>query len=253
MHARSMTDQASAGRQSAAGQQGRGSVASHRDASPFDDAVAADDAAAVTENRHFVRRAVAFLAGDCGIRQFIDIESGLATRGNVHEIAQKFNPDARVLYVDNDPLVVTHAQSLLADDATTVAINRDLRDPDQILGHRAVRALIDLSAPVAVLLVAVLHVIKEPEVAYDIVERLKVAVAPGSYLVVSHIATDDLLSKAGVARTHREIAQFFDGLELISPGIVSVSSWRAKLPVRKTRILLYAGVGRKLFECEVVH
>jgi hypothetical protein len=250
-----MTDQARAGRQNATGRQGRASVASDRDATPFDDdALPSDDAAVVAQNKHFVRRAVAFLAGDCGIQQFIDIGSGLPTRGNVHGIAQQFNPDARVLYVDNDPLVVTHAQSLLAENATTVAINRDLRDPDQILGHRALRALIDIAAPVAVLLVAVLHLIKEPDAAYDIVRRLKTAVAPGSYLVVSHVTAGDMPSAAGVARSRREIARFFDGFELVSPGIVSASAWRANLPVRKpNRIEHYAGVGRKLSECEVMH
>jgi hypothetical protein len=250
-----MTDQASTGRQSAAGRQGTALVASCRHAARFnDDVLAADDAAVVLQNEHFVRRAVAFLAGDCGIQQFIDIGSGLPARGNVHEIAQRFSPDARILYVDNDPLVVTQAQSLLADNATTVAINRDLGDPDQILGHRALRALIDITAPVAVLLTAVLHLVKEADTAYGIIERLKAAVAPGSYLVVSHLTASDLSIEAGVARTRREMAKFFDGFELVSPGIVSASSWRANLPVRKPSELgLYAGVARKLAECGAAH
>jgi hypothetical protein len=212
------------------------------------------------QNRDFLRRAVGFLAGECGIQQFIDVGTGLPTRGNVHEIAQRFTPNARVLYVDNDPVVVTHAQALLADNVRTVAINRDLRDPDEILGHPALRALIDIAAPVAVLLVAVLHFVRDSDGVHEIVERLKGAMAPGSYLVISHVTGDDLPAEAtekarelyekstapGVARTRGEITRFFDGLEIVPPGVVSVSSWRVKLPVRKPRrTILYAGVGRK--------
>jgi trans-aconitate methyltransferase len=219
-----------------------------------------DAAVAARQNRDFLRRAVGFLAGGCGIEQFIDIGTGLPTRGNVHEIAQQFTPDARVLYVDNDPVVVTHAQALLADNATTVAINRDLRDADQILRHPALRALIDMDAPVAVLLVAVLHFVKDSDGAYEIVERLNGAMAPGSYLVVSHVTGDDLPAEAterardlyekstapGVARTRREIARFFDSLELVSPGVVNVSSWRANSAAPQPgRTIFYAGVGRK--------
>ena len=218
---------------------------------------------AARQNRNFLRRVVRFLARDCGIRQFIDIGTGLPTRGNVHEVAQQFATDARVLYVDNDPVVVRHAQALLANSAATVAINRDLRDPDEILGHPALQALIDLAAPVAILLVAVLHFVRDSDGVYEIVERLKDAMAPGSYLVVSHVTGENLSAEAserarqlyenstapGVARTQREIARFFDGLELVSPGIVDISSWRASLPVREPgRTVLYAGVGRKLAE-----
>lgn len=219
-----------------------------------------DAAVAARQNRDFLRRAAGFLARDCGIRQFIDIGTGLPTRGNVHEIVQHFTPDAHVLYVDNDPVVVTHAQALLADNATTVAINRDLRDPDQILSHPALRALIDIAAPVAVLLIAVLHFVKDSDGVYEIVQRLKDAMAPGSYLVVSHVTGDDLPAEAaerarelyenstapGVVRTHQEITRFFDGLEIVPPGVVNVSSWRAGLPARKPgRTIFYAGVGRK--------
>jgi S-adenosyl methyltransferase len=220
-----------------------------------------DAAVAARQNRDFLRRAVGFLARDCGFRQFIDIGTGLPTRGNVHEIAQQFTPGARVLYVDNDPVVVTHAQALLANNATTVAINRDLREPDQILGHPALRGLIDINAPVAILLVAVLHFVKDSDGPHDTVARLKDAMAPGSYLVISHVTGDDLPAEAmertrelyenstapGFARTYEEIARFFDGLQIVSPGVVNVSSWRANLPVRKPgRAIFYAGVGRKL-------
>lgn len=219
-----------------------------------------DAAVAARQNRDFLGRAVGFLAADCGIQQFIDIGTGLPTRGNVHEIAQQFTPDARVVYVDTDPVVVTHAQALLVGHGTTVAINRDLRDPDEILGHPALRAIIDIASPVAVLLVAVLHFVKDADGVYELVKLLKDAIAPGSYLVISHVTGDDLPAEAterardlyekstapGAARTHQEITRFFDGLEIVSPGIVNVSSWRASLPVRKPgRTILYAGVGRK--------
>jgi O-methyltransferase involved in polyketide biosynthesis len=221
-----------------------------------------DAARAARQNRAFLGRAVQFLARDAGIQQFIDIGTGLPTRANVHEIAQKSVPDARVLYVDNDPVVVVHAQALLADDASTVAINQDLRKPDQILTHPALRALIDLDKPVAILLAAVLHFIPDTEDPYAIAGTLKEPMAPGSYLLVSHVTGDDVSPEAaeqarkiyentstpGVMRPHAEIACFFDGLEIIPPGLVNASSWRADnspLPRRPTRTIFYAGVGRK--------
>ena len=218
-----------------------------------------DAATAARQNRAFLGRAVRFLARNAGIRQFIDIGTGLPTHGNVHEIAQKTIPDARVLYVDNDPVVAVHAQALLTDNATTVAINRDLRDPDEILNHPALRALIDLREPVAVLLVAVLHFIKDAENPYAIVGRLKEAMAPGSYLVISHVTGDDIppedaatarklydrANAPGIARTHAEVKRFFDGLDVIPPGLVSCSSWRTRPPTGPARTIFYAGIGQK--------
>jgi nucleotide-binding universal stress UspA family protein len=226
-----------------------------------------DAAVAARQNREFLRRAVGFLARDCGIQQFIDIGTSLPTRGSVHEVAQQFTSDARVLYVDNDPVVVTHAQALLANNAATIAINRDLRDPDQILGHPALRALIDTAAPVAILLVAILHFVTDADDVYEIVTRLKAAMAPGSYLVVSHVTGDDLPAEAtasarelyerstapGVTRTHHEITHFFDDLDLVPPGVVNVASWRTNVPLRTSyRTILYAGVGRKPSERHTV-
>ncbi len=220
-----------------------------------------DAAIAARQNREFLRRAVRFLAEDSGIRQFIDIGTGLPTQGNVHEIAQHFMLDARVLYVDNDPVVVTHAQALLANNAATVAISGDIRDPGQVLGHPALQALIDLEKPVAMLLVAILHFVKDTEDPYAIVERLKESMAQDSYLVISHVTGDDIPAESaerarelyeqstapGVVRTRAEVTRFFDGLELIPPGVVNVSAWRPSLPPRKSaRTIFYAGVGRKL-------
>ena len=116
---------------------------------------------AAHHNRRFLQRAVRFLAADAGVRQFVDIGTGLPTQGNVHEVAQGINPGARVLYVDYDPVVISHAQALLVKNPLVVAINRDLRDPAQIITHPALQALVDLNKPVAILLVAVLHFIRD--------------------------------------------------------------------------------------------
>jgi S-adenosyl methyltransferase len=152
---------------------GKNNVAADRQAAEELLRAVPDAAVAARQNRDFVRRAVRFLARDCGIQQFIDIGTGLPTRGNVHEIAARFRPDARVVYVDNDPVVVTHAQALLSGNTAAVAINRDLRYPDEILSHPALQTLIDLSMPTAIMLVAVLHFIKDDDKAYAIAERIK--------------------------------------------------------------------------------
>jgi hypothetical protein len=222
--------------------------------------VAVPDAAiAARQNRQFLGRAVRFLA-DSGIRQFIDIGTGLPTQGNVHEIAQQVAPDARVCYVDNDSVVVAHAQALLVKDANTAAIGRDLRDPEQIISDPDLRALIDLDKPVAILLVAILHFIADVEKPHAIVDRLKEAMTPGSYLVISHVTGDGISAEAaerarqlyenssapGVTRTRAEITCFFDGVELIPPGVVNVSSWKASRPARRSgQAIFCAGVGQK--------
>src|ERR1700677_818256 len=151
-----------------------------------------DGREAAYQNRRFLRRAVRFLASEAGIRQFIDIGTGLPTQGNVHEVAHEINSAARVMYVDYDPIVIAHAQALLATEPTVVAINRDLRTPEEILAHPALQALIDFSEPVAVLLISVMHFIKDKENPYRIVETLKAAMPPGSYLVLSHVTDDDI-------------------------------------------------------------
>ena len=135
--------------------------------------------AACHSNRRFLQRAVRFLANEAGVRQFIDIGAGLPTRGNVHEVAQETVPDARVSYIDYDPVVVSHAQALLATNRTVVAINRDLRQPEQIINHPALQALMDFTQPVAILLVAVLHFIADEDNPYGIVDRLKDVHATG--------------------------------------------------------------------------
>ena len=216
--------------------------------------------AAARENRAFLGRAVRFLAGEAGIRQFLDIGTGLPTLGNVHEIAQAANPAARVVYADYDPVVLLHANVLLAKAVTVAAVNADLRYPRDLLTSPAVRALIDFDEPVAVLLVAVLHFLEDSDDPWKIVDCIKDHMAPGSYLVVSHVTGDDLppdarqqarevyenASAPGVTRAYDDIARFFDGLVMLAPGLVNVPTWR---PDRITRTphetLFYAGIGRE--------
>ena len=212
-----------------------------------------DAAVAARQNRSFLGRAVEFLARDCGIEQFIDIGTGLPAQGSVHEVARRFVPGARVVYADNDPAVVLHAETLLAGHASAAVISADLRDPGGMLDHPSLRGLIDLDQPVAVLLVAVLHFIVDASEPYLVVDCLKEAMAAGSWLVISHVTADDLSAGAagraraafeqanapGVTRTREEVTRFFAGLEVIPPGVVSAASWRAPLPVRGSRRTIF--------------
>ncbi len=218
-----------------------------------------DAVKAANNNRIFLRRAVSFLAKEASVRQFIDIGTGLPTQGNVHEVAQRAHADARVLYVDNDPVVIAHAQALLADNATVVAINRDLRDPQEILSHPALQALINLEEPFAVLLVAVLHFIRDADNPRAIVKTLVDAMPSGSYLVISHTTAEnvsasvmnqiwqlyDRATAPAAPRSHSEIESFFDGLDILPPGLVDVSSWRTNASAKPARTIFYAAVGSK--------
>ncbi|WP_433604039.1 SAM-dependent methyltransferase [Dactylosporangium sp. CA-139114] len=196
---------------------------------------------AVVENRAFMRRVVRVLAAEHGIRQFLDIGTGIPTSPNVHEVAQGVAADARVVYVDNDPIVLAHARALLtsAPEGATAYVDADLRDPERILGDPALKATIDLSRPVALILVAVVHFLPDTDEPYGIVERLLGALAPGSFLVMSHATTDGLAPELaaqiqagrhgpGKLRDRAEFARFLEGLDLLEPGIVSVAEWRAE-------------------------
>ena len=215
---------------------------------------------AARANRAFLGRAVRFLAEEAGIRQFLDIGTGLPTQGNVHEMAQAADPQARVVYCDNDPMVIVHANALLADNLSVAASQADLRNPDFLFALPGTRALIDTSQPLAVLLVAVLHFLPDSDDPWALVERIKRQLAPGSYVVISHVTGDGIPAEAaraaakvyekasapGVARSRAEIARFFTGLELVEPGLVEVSAWRPPpLDQRPRPTLFYAGVGRK--------
>jgi hypothetical protein len=218
------------------------------------------------QNRDFLNRVVRFCVGQ-GITQFLDIGSGLPTNQNVHEVAQLVSPDASVVYVDSDPSVVIHAQAMLANSRTE-AIRGDLRRPDEILGSPQVGRLIDFSRPVAVLILAVLHVIPDEADPAGCVAVLRDALAPGSYLAISHadvspahsVGTRRLTKTArevaeplrGLenvpSRTRDDIARFFDGLTLVEPGLTDVSAWRpeddAVVP-ESDYLRIVGGVARK--------
>ena len=183
-------------------------------------------------NRAFLQRAVRFLAAEASIGQFLDLGSGLPTHGNVHQVARQIAPEAKVVYVDNDPIVHAHGNALLADEQTTILF-ADLREPARIVDHPKVRRLLDLDQPVGVLLVAILHFVRDREDPAGIVAQLRDAMAPGSYLVLSHATADFDPAAANTAaraydratapltlRRHAEVARLFDGLELVTPGLV---------------------------------
>jgi hypothetical protein len=194
----------------------------------------------IRANRALLRRAVRYLAADAGIRQFLDIGTGIPTSPNVHEVVQRVAPEARIVYVDNDPIVLSHARALLAStpQGVTDYIDADLRQPADIL--RQARQTLDFSQPVAVVLVGTLHLITDEEDPYAIVAELMAATVPGSYLLISHPAIDvDSESSTKVQtsynqhvattmtrRTRDEVARFFEGLEVLEPGIVQHHRWR---------------------------
>jgi hypothetical protein len=189
-------------------------------------------------NRAFLHRAVQFMI-DAGIRQFLDIGSGIPTVGNVHEIAQRKVPDARVVYVDIDPVAVAHAGEILRDNAWATAVQADMRFPDAVLEHPAVRGLLDLDQPVGLLLVAMLHFVPD-DGAYTAVERLRAALPAGSYIAISHGVSDTPADaeEEGIAALYRrtdvstatgrsrdQILRFFGDTVLVPPGLVWVHEW----------------------------
>ncbi|WP_345365582.1 SAM-dependent methyltransferase [Actinoallomurus liliacearum] len=205
------------------------------------------------ENRKFLQRTVRYLRA-VGIRQIIDIGAGLPTLTNTHQVAQKRAPKTRVVYVDNDPLVLANGHALLATNDRTTIIQADLRDPDGIIGHPELKKLIDWEEPVGVLAVAVLHFVRDDEGPYESVAKLRAAMAPGSYLVLSHAELNqqtqhaakvyDEASAPGVPRAQEEIERFFSGFQLVRPGLVPVSTWR-RPGYRALEIPFLGGVGRK--------
>ncbi|MCT9929604.1 SAM-dependent methyltransferase [Planotetraspora sp. A-T 1434] len=216
-------------------------------------------------DRAFLGRAVRYLAGEAGIRQFLDIGTGLPTMDNTHEVAQRVAPESRVVYVDNDPLVLLHAHALLTSTPPGVTdyIEADLREPDEILSAAA--KTLDFSKPVAIMLLGILHFVSDFTEVRQIVTRLLDAVPSGSYLALTH-ATYDIGDQATVqanvevhqdwndnaavpitARTRHEIRRFFDGLELLEPGLVSMSRWRPEATPwdEPPEVAGFCGLGRK--------
>ncbi|GIH73183.1 SAM-dependent methyltransferase [Sphaerimonospora thailandensis] len=192
------------------------------------------------QNRAFLRRAVHHLVAEAGIRQFVDIGAGLPTEGNVHEVAAEVDPGTRVAYVDNDPVVLTHARALLSNATNTVAVQGDLRDPEAILDSPELSSLIDFTEPVAILLVAVLHFVPDGDKPDELIGRLRDAVPRGSYLVLSHVTAEERSDTAHQAadvyrnanmsvtlRSRERIRRMFDGFELIEPGLVREDEWRS--------------------------
>jgi S-adenosyl methyltransferase len=194
-------------------------------------------------NRAFLGRAVRLLAA-AGISQFLDVGSGIPTEGNVHEVAQRALPGARVAYVDIDPVAVAYSKHLLAGNTSAAVIDADLRDPEKILTHQAAGRLIDFSEPAGLLLVSVLHFIADAEDPWQIVATLRDALVPGSYLVLSHATGEGKPAIARVLekvynrsvstqvrlRPGADILRFFDGFELVDPGLVCLPQWRPDSP-----------------------
>ena len=193
------------------------------------------------ENRRFLRRAVRFLAGEAGIDQFLDIGVGLPTQGAVHEVAHEVNPKVRVAYVDYDPVVVAHGNALLAAPDLSVVVREDIRRPRELLANPVIREHLDLSRPVALTLLAVLHFVPDEEDPDAIMALLRDALAPGSYLVLTHICEELLPDKAAARRAmdiyeqaserilprgSKQIRGFFGDFELVEPGLVPKHAWR---------------------------
>jgi S-adenosyl methyltransferase len=213
-------------------------------------------------NREFMGNAVRFLCR-AGVRQFLDIGSGIPTQGNVHEVAQRASPAARVAYADIDPVAVAHSKAILAGHDNATVIRGDLREPEEILAHPAIRGLLDFSQPIGLLLVSVLPFVADADDPWRLVATLTGALAPGSYLVICHgtdegdparmqalgkVYTSSVPTQAG-GRSRAGIQRFFDGFELVEPGLVFISQWRPGQPAgdldADSQVWGLVGVGRK--------
>ena len=220
-----------------------------------------DVAAIARDNRSFLGRVVRYLAIDGDIRQFLDLGSGLPTQANVHELAQGVAPDARVVYVDNDPVVASHGKALLASSGQVGMVFGDLRDPASILRHPDVLGLLDLAQPVAVLCTSTLHFIGDGAEPHRIMAEYRDHLAPGSYLAITHGTLEDDPAGEGEAaegvyrqasaqlhvRTLPDVLRFFDGFELVEPGLAWIAEWRPEpgtAPIGRQHSMR-GGVGRK--------
>jgi hypothetical protein len=211
-------------------------------------------------DRAFLSRSVRYLGEQKGIRQYLDIGTGLPTMDNTHEVAQRIAPESRVVYVDHDPMVLSHARALLtsAPEGATDYIDADLREPEKIL--EAAAETLDFDKPIALMLLAVVHLIADDEEAYGLVRRLMAALPPGSHLVLTHACTDAPTTRTAIqayndsgiptlmkGRDKAGIGAFFDGLRLVEPGIVCCPEWRPDLGPRRTphEVMTYCGVAEK--------
>jgi hypothetical protein len=214
----------------------------------------------VRANRAFLARTVRFLAAEAGVRQFLDIGTGIPTANNTHEVAQRIAPESRIVYVDNDPIVLSHAKALLKStpEGACAYLDADLRDPDTILADAA--KTLDFSQPVAVMLIAVMHFIGDDAEASAIMNRLMGACAPGSYVSLSHAASDidaeqmaemirrlnETTAEKTTLRDQAGVTRLFDGLELVEPGVIRAAEWRPDTDLeRSSPAALWGGVARK--------
>jgi S-adenosyl methyltransferase len=221
-----------------------------------------DMLSSVRANRAFLRRTVRYLTAEAGIRQFLDIGTGLPSADNTHEVAQAVAPQSRVVYVDNDPVVLTHARALLTSDhdGATGYLDADARDVGKILAES--RQLLDFSQPVGVMLVAILQFVEDKDDPYRLVAQLTEAVPPGSFVVISHPPSDMQRLAPGLAealaelsqvmaqrvtpRSREQVTRFFDGLDLIEPGVVPIQQWRPDSDAEAAaRAGMWGGVGKK--------
>ncbi|WP_214413926.1 SAM-dependent methyltransferase [Sphaerisporangium fuscum] len=229
--------------------------------------IAPDARGAGLANRRFLRRVVRHLAAEEGVRQFLDLGSGLPTQGNVHEIVQEVDPDARVVYVDNDRMVLAHARALLATNGTTTVVEADVREPREILGHPRVQEFIDFGEPIGLLLFSILHHLNDDEDPAGVVAVLREALPPGSFVAQSNffnpgdehpeaarqaLAAEKLFNEhlgTGRWRTRDELLAFFGDFELLEPGLVPLAEWRPgpdeTFEVSPTYYTYVGGVARK--------
>ncbi|GGX73591.1 SAM-dependent methyltransferase [Streptomyces minutiscleroticus] len=242
---------------------GKDNYAADREACAALDKEVPSTRALALNNRRFLQRVVRTLAQDYGIRQFIDHGSGLPTQDNVHQVAQRVDPESRVVYIDNDPMVLVHGRALLDQNDRTAVIQADMRDTEGIFSHPDTRRLIDFSQPVAALFVSVMHCLPDgpdgpPALARRVAERL----APGSFMVMCQLVSEDahvrdfvteFMDRStgghwGRVRQEKDVAALFDGLEILEPGLVEVSTWRPDSEVAPRQLtqewIEFGGVGR---------
>lgn len=239
---------------------GKDNYAADREAARLVLRAAPDVPLAALENREFLKRAVHYLAAERGISQFVDIGPGLPTQGNVHQLAHRHNPGAKVAYVDNDASVLTHSRALVDGVPGVTVLPGDLREPGRVLAAPELAALIDFSHPVALFMTLVLHFVPPDDDPYGLVARYRDELCPGSFLVLSHVTGDDrepgMLTGVGaydnanaplILRTRGQVQEFFDGFRLIEPGVVFLSQWRpaGEYHAQGGTRWAYCGVGAK--------
>jgi hypothetical protein len=219
--------------------------------------VAPDTRLVARANRAFLKRVVEYVSGQ-GVRQFIDLGTGIPTSPNVHEIARQVNPDAKVVYVDNDPLVKVHNDALLATDPGVITLEADIRDPAAVLDSAEVQGLIDFAEPIALLMITVLHFVSDEENPTGLIGAFYDLMVPGSFLAISHsssLSDPETLKQLSMAtagtpaqstfRSPAEIERMFAGFEILEPGVVRIQDWRPDLDYPDTKLNVQAAVGRK--------